>query len=67
MKTKYPWERWFKRSRKFRIRKEVNYGCSTSSMIQQARNAATRLGRKISVVEEDGAIVVTVKENQACR
>ncbi len=62
--TKYPWERWFKRSRKFRLRKSVNYDCSTMIMSQQARNAACRLGLSISIKDEEGAIVITIREKE---
>jgi hypothetical protein len=54
---KYDWDDWFNRSFTVLIRGR-DYRCSQSSMVQQVRNAALKMGVMVSVI--DGGDRVTL-------
>jgi hypothetical protein len=59
--AKYDWISWFARPR-FTLRRGVHYHCSQTSMAGQVRNAATRLGVSVSIIDEGSALTVVVRE-----
>ena len=56
---KYPWKEWF--TRPTTVRRGRDYRCSQSSIVQQARNAAVKLGVKVHL-EDKGTYVKIVPE-----
>ena len=54
---KYPWERWFTKSRIILIR-GIDYHCSQSTMAQTIRNNASSRGLKVRLRDIGEAIVV---------
>jgi hypothetical protein len=65
MRKLYPWDKWLGKPRT-RLRKGVDYSCPQSSICQQIRNAATRLGVRVTVDEtKDGkGVVIEVVERE---
>lgn len=53
----YPWERWFGNKR-LRLLKGKHFECSIHGMAQQIRNAARKLGYKVSLRIDDTGIVI---------
>lgn len=59
----YDWAEWFGQ-RRFVLCRGIHYRCSTSSICQQVRNNATRIGVHVSVMDDGDRVVVTVdREN----
>lgn len=58
-KRQYDWPRWFSR-RRFTLTGGIDYQCSTKSMAQQVRNAASARGILVSIVESPGGLTVVV-------
>lgn len=56
--------------RRFTIRRGVHYECGQVAMVQQIRNAASRLGVRVSVTDGDDRFTVVVlspRKEAACR
>jgi hypothetical protein len=63
----YDWEKWFGKPR-FALKRGRDYGCATSSMAQQVRNAASEHGVSVSITERAGGLDVIVRgEAPVCR
>lgn len=60
----YDWETWLAGGQKT-LRKGRDFTCSFSSLVQQARNAANRLGYKIQVTEVEETVQIVVTEETA--
>jgi hypothetical protein len=58
--TRYPWDKWFAKS-KFVLTKGVDFNCMAHSMIVQLRNVAASRGVSVSVRSEGNILSVTVK------
>lgn len=62
-KPKYAWDSWFQLG-KFTARRGVDYLCSPASFVQQLRNAASRRGLIVHVVERGPALEFTVSQRK---
>lgn len=62
---KYDWEAWFGRDR-FRLLRGRDYSCSQGAMAQQIRQAASKLGVSVHVVESESGFSVFVAERRTC-
>lgn len=60
---KYPWDQWLARRRR-RLQRGADYACSQSAMAQQIRNAAVRLGLRVSLVDVGDGLIITVKKRR---
>jgi len=55
----YPWEKWLAgRRRWISLQQGRDYDCSTSTMVQQLRNAACRLEIGMSIEQRDDVLEV---------
>jgi hypothetical protein len=60
---RYPWRRWF-RLQEFTLVRYTDFNGMAHTMCQQVRNAATRLGVKVSVsIAPDGSTVAVRVKN----
>ena len=55
----YPWDVWFRRER-FSLQRGRHYQCSTGSMIQQLRNAASVREMPIRIIRTNRGLVAFV-------
>lgn len=55
----YSWDDWFSKD-VFTIRQRRDYHCSTSSMVQQVRNAASARGLLVEIQDLGHSILVKV-------
>lgn len=60
----YDWDGWFGAGRVV-LRRGRDYRCSTGSLVQQARNAASHRGLSLTVVEDEDKGIVTILVNDA--
>ncbi len=58
---KYPWDRWLKRKRKFKLKRGVDYDCMTHAMAVAVRKAATRHDVSVSVGIGEDYLTVKVQ------
>ena len=63
MRRKYPWEKWFGRSRTVILR-GVHYRCSQSAMVQTIRNNASQRGVRVRVTDTDTEITIEVRSEE---
>ena len=54
---KYDWETWFAQGRVV-IRRGVDYFCTQSSMASQVRNAASRRGIRVRLIDNDNSFAI---------
>lgn len=59
----YDWDKWLAYAR-FSLAKGKHYDCSTVSMAQQVRNAARVRDKRVSIVETDTGLNVTVRDKE---
>lgn len=57
---RYPWASWFEQA-EFRLVQGRDYRYRTDSMAQQVRNAAGRLGKRVSISISDAGDSLTVR------
>lgn len=57
----YDWPRIFA-GKQATLRKNRDYTCSQSSMVQAVRNRATKEGVKVRVVDKGNAVIVEVQD-----
>ena len=62
MRKIYDWNKWFSR-RRFCLRRGKDYTCQQATMGQQIRNAAVRMGVRVSLVESKDQFTVLVERN----
>jgi hypothetical protein len=61
MRRIYPWYEWFTYKR-LRLQKGKHYSCSTSTMSQQVRNAASAYGVAVHVIDELSGLLVLINK-----
>lgn len=59
----YDWDELFKRGR-FTLVRGKDYHCSTSSIIQIARNQASKRGLPLSIEDGGNRVAIEVKEKE---
>lgn len=59
-KKMYDWDGWFAQG-SFKLRRGRQFNCRPSSIIQQARNAASERGLGLIVIESDQEIYFSVE------
>ena len=57
----YPWDDWFSRRRRFRLRRGRHFLCQPHSMMFQLRNRAAQRGLALSVHIQEDCLVVEVR------
>jgi len=58
---KYPWDKWFARTKRFKLKRGRDYACMTHAMAQQIRDTASVRGVFVSIqINEDDSLWVKV-------
>lgn len=63
----YPWEKWFARTIPVRLRKGSDYKIGQAAFAQVVRNAATKFGAKVSLVEHEDGLGFTLFVREKAR
>lgn len=58
--VRYPWDKWLRRKKPFRLTQGEDYQGLSHSMQQQVRNAAYRFGYRVSIQTKQDHLIVTV-------
>jgi hypothetical protein len=60
----YHWRKRLKVGARLHLRRGRDYGCPTSSIIQQARNAATGKPVRLEIEDRGESVVINVKRKE---